>query len=89
MEHKVIPDTERHEVKGASTATPGHFLKCTGADQTSFEPISVSDIPDFPTIPTVPVAALQADSVAEDLPTLVQDFNALLAKLKAAGLMES
>ncbi|KEF39672.1 hypothetical protein M670_00693 [Schinkia azotoformans MEV2011] len=32
-------------------------------------------------------AANQADSIAEDAATLVTDFNALLAKLKAAGLM--
>ena len=35
----------------------------------------------------VPQAANQADSVATDVPTLVSDFNVLLAKLKAAGLM--
>lgn len=32
-------------------------------------------------------AVYQADSTAEDLPTLLADFNALLAKLRAAGLM--
>ena len=35
----------------------------------------------------VKTAANQADSIAEDTATLVTDFNALLAKLKAAGLM--
>ena len=35
----------------------------------------------------VPQAANQADSVATEVPTLVSDFNGLLAKLKAAGLM--
>jgi hypothetical protein len=34
-------------------------------------------------------SALQADSTAADVPELVADFNALLAKLKAAGLMAS
>lgn len=33
------------------------------------------------------VAATQVDSVAADAATLKTDFNALLAKLKAAGLM--
>ena len=33
------------------------------------------------------VAAYQADSTADDVPGLVADFNALLAKLQAAGLM--
>ena len=35
----------------------------------------------------VKMAANQADSIAEDTAALVTDFNALLAKLKAAGLM--
>ena len=34
-------------------------------------------------------AAFQADSVATTIAGLVVDFNALLAKLKAAGLMAS
>lgn len=34
-------------------------------------------------------AAVQSDSTAVDVADLVADFNALLAKLKAAGLMES
>ena len=34
-------------------------------------------------------AANQADSTATDAAGLVTDFNALLAKLQAAGLMES
>ena len=36
----------------------------------------------------LPIAANQADSTATDAAGLVTDFNALLAKLKAAGLME-
>ena len=35
----------------------------------------------------VKMAANQADSIAEDTAALVTDFNALLAKLKSAGLM--
>lgn len=34
-------------------------------------------------------AVSQADSTAEDVASLVTDFNALLAKLKAAGLMNA
>jgi uncharacterized Zn-binding protein involved in type VI secretion len=34
-------------------------------------------------------AAVQADSTAVDVADLVADFNALLLKLKTAGLMES
>ena len=35
----------------------------------------------------LPVAENQADSVASDVAGLTADFNALLSKLKAAGLM--
>jgi hypothetical protein len=35
----------------------------------------------------IPIAENQSDSVAEDLAGIVTDFNLLLAKLKAAGLM--
>ena len=50
-------------------------------------------IPAYPTDATdsvsglVKIAANQADSIAEDTAALVTDFNALIAKLKAAGLM--
>ena len=43
--------------------------------------------PTYPEVPAFPVAATQADSTAVDAAGLVTDFNALLAKLKAAGLM--
>lgn len=36
----------------------------------------------------LPQAAYQADSTATTIAALVTDFNALLAKLKAAGLMK-
>lgn len=42
-----------------------------------------------PTYPSVPVAGNQADSAASDVAGLLADFNALLAKLKAAGLMSA
>jgi len=41
----------------------------------------VNDVPAFTTV------ANQADSVAATVGALVTDFNALLAKLKAAGIM--
>ena len=44
-------------------------------------------VPTYPVVPEIPIAANQADSIAEDTAALVTDFNALLAKLKAAGLM--
>ena len=39
--------------------------------------------------PTIPVAENQADSTATTIALLKDDFNALLAKLKTAGLMEA
>lgn len=36
---------------------------------------------------TASKAAAQANSTATDVPGLVTDFNALIAKLKAAGIM--
>jgi len=44
-------------------------------------------VPAYPVVPEIPVAANQADSTATDAAGLVTDFNDLLAKLKATGLM--
>jgi hypothetical protein len=41
------------------------------------------------TVTGLPVAENQTNSVATDVAGLVTDFNALLAKLKAARLMEA
>ena len=41
MEHKDIPDAQRHEPKGASTATAGQVLKANGDGTTSFSTINV------------------------------------------------
>jgi len=40
-----------------------------------------------PAYPEIPVAENQAESTAEDAGGLAADFNLLLAKLKAAGIM--
>ncbi len=42
-----------------------------------------------PAYPVVPQMDKQDDSTAEDTGGIVTDFNALLAKLKASGLMKS
>ena len=44
-------------------------------------------VPTYPVIPDIPVVENQAESTAEDVPGLLADFNALLTKLKTAGLM--
>jgi hypothetical protein len=73
-------------------------VKAAAADEGDTVEIKISEdgklyAPTYPTDATesvsglVKMAANQADSIAEDTATLVTDFNALLAKLKAAGLM--
>lgn len=64
------------------------------ATKTETDTVSVAvDVDGTLFVPTYPEAitpaANQADSIAEDTATLATDFNALLAKLKAAGLMVS
>jgi hypothetical protein len=49
----------------------------------------VLEIKEGASVTGLPVAENQVDSTAIDVAGLVTDFNALLAKLKAAGLMES
>lgn len=46
-------------------------------------------VPAYPVVPEFPVADAQTDSTATELAGLVTDFNALLDKLKTAGLMAS
>lgn len=48
MEHSVIPDNQRHEPKGASTAFAGQVLKSNGGGTTSFGSVSFSEITDVP-----------------------------------------
>lgn len=73
-------------------------VKAAAADEDDTVEIKIGEdgklyAPTYPTDATesvsglVKMAANQADSIAEDTATLVTDFNALLAKLKAAGLM--
>lgn len=49
----------------------------------------VLEIKEGASVTGLPVLENQADSTATDVASLVTDFNALLAKLKAAGLMET
>jgi hypothetical protein len=73
-------------------------VKAAAADEGDTVEVKIGEdgklyAPTYPTDATesvsglVKMAANQADSIAEDTATLVTDFNALLAKLKAAGLM--
>ena len=49
----------------------------------------VLEIKEGASVTGIPIAENQADSIATDVAGLVTDFNSLLAKLKAAGLMET
>ena len=49
----------------------------------------ILEIKEGASVTGLPVAENQADSTATDVAGLVTDFNALLAKLKASGLMEA
>ena len=60
------------------------FSKTTGNDILTLDPAT-----DTLTINGFGPAVAQADSVAADVPALVVDFNALLAKLRTAGLLET
>ncbi len=73
-------------------------VKAAAADEGDTVEIKIGEdgklyAPTYPTDATESVSGLvkkaanQADSIAEDTATLVTYFNALLAKLKAAGLM--
>jgi hypothetical protein len=94
MEHSAIEDADRHEVKGASTATSGQFLKCNGTDSTTFAYLEMDDIIDIDDL-TITLSQVsdftaipyQDDSTATDVATLVTDFNTLKNALVTAGIM--
>lgn len=44
IQHRDIPDTERHEVKGASTALSGSVLTANGAGGTVFKKVDVENL---------------------------------------------
>ena len=67
-------------VKAAAKTATDTVVAKIGADGKLY-------VPTYPVVPEPAVAENQAASTAEDIPGLLADFNALLAKLKAAGLM--
>ena len=82
-----------------STAAPASEaalggVKAAAKEVTDTVPVKIGEdgilyVPTYPVVPEIPAAANQVDSIATDATGLVTDFNALLAKLKAAGLMAS
>lgn len=77
-EHSDLPDAERHEPKGASTAVNNSVLKSNGDTTTSFGFVNYSEILNRPTAGSAVANATNADDVIDQL-------NALLASLRAAG----
>lgn len=80
-----------------STAAPASEtalggVKAAAKEETDTVPVKIGEdgilyVPAYPVVPEIPTAANQVDSTATDATGLVTDFNALLTKLKAAGLM--
>lgn len=76
----------------AATETTLGGIKAATKTETDIVPAKIGAdgilyVPTYPTVPEIPVAQNQAASTAVDIAGLLSDFNALLAKLKAAGLM--
>ena len=70
-------NTQNYTEQGGEKTVIGGELAVTAEGKITFDGIELKP------------AALQADSTAVDVADLVADFNALLLKLKTAGLMES
>lgn len=83
-EHSKIADAERHEPKGASTATSNHVLKSNGDGTTTFGAVDYSELTGSP------VAAVVADvDVSGTTTAIANKVNELLASLRVAGLLGS
>jgi len=76
----VATETTLGGVKAAAKSETDTVTVKIGADGNLY-------VPTYPVVPEQLIAVNQADSVAGDIAELLIDFNALLAKLKAAGLM--
>jgi hypothetical protein len=70
-------NVKNYTEQGGETTVIGGELLITSEGKLFFDGVEFSP------------SALQVDSAAEDVPSLVTDFNTLLAKLKIAGLMKS
>lgn len=82
-EHNTLTGTQLHEPKGAADALANQVYVADGTASGSFQLITFDSLNGISQMP------VQADSTAVDVPGLVTDLNALIAKLKTAGLMAS
>ena len=70
-------NTKNYTEQGGDKTVIGGMLAVTAEGKITFDGIELKP------------ANVQANSTAVDVAALVTDFNALLSKLKASGLMES
>lgn len=66
MEHKDIPDNQRHEPRGATTATSGQSLFANGDGTTSFRFIQPEDITGLALTGYTPVLAAYSTAVSQN-----------------------
>lgn len=69
VQHKDIPDAQRHEPKGASTATAGQALFSSGAGATEFRQIDFTDIGGTPTFSLSSVLEIESSSIVNQTTT--------------------
>ena len=79
------------QISAANETTLGG-VKAAARTETDTVPVKIGTdgnlyVPAYPEVPEIPEAENQPASTAEDIPSLLADFNALLIKLKTAGLM--
>jgi len=82
-EHVDIPDGERHEPKGAGTATSGQVLKSTGNGGTGFGSVDYTEVTGRPAQQSA-IADLASNA---DTATTVTKVNAILAALRSYGVI--
>jgi hypothetical protein len=69
MEHAIIPDAQRHEAKGASTASANQVLKAVGDGTTSFGSVAYSELTGAPTVAGYKQIFTAGSTAASQLPT--------------------
>lgn len=60
VQHSTIADADRHEAKGASSASSGTYCRANGDGTTTFQAIPYSEVTGTPDVSKVPTA-IQAD----------------------------
>lgn len=96
MEHVVIPDAQRHEAKGASTAFAGQVCKANGDGTTSFANVLYSEISSRPTFSGYQRIFYSSSAVATQAPATLNTpiqiefgpaFSTSEVSLSSAGLL--